>query len=152
MSHNKHNICQYLVMCLKAWELVGFVRSAAVGECKRESDSALRSSRERYTRPLHWSWSRCYSRFALKSCNCVHTGRGESVKRRPGRPASNAVERLVDARLLWRRSIACHVFKGAAKQTRTLILCRQITSRVLVNLMKYLKCERKKLIDGNLTI
>ncbi len=28
---------------------------------------------------------------------CVHTAAGESVKMRPGRPASNSVERFVDA-------------------------------------------------------
>ncbi len=73
---------------------------------------------------------------------CVHTAGGESVKIRPGRPASNAVERFVTARPLWRRSYACLVFKGAAKQTSLLILCT-------VNLMKYFKCESEKLIDGN---
>ncbi len=55
---------------------------------------------------------------------CVHTAAGESVKIGPGR--SNAVERLVAAR----RSNACLVFKGAAEQTRTSILCRLTTSRV----------------------
>ncbi len=35
-----------------------------------------------------------------------------------------------DSWTLWRSSIACNVFKGAAKQTCTLILCRLITSRV----------------------
>ncbi len=61
---------------------------------------------------------------------CVHTAAGESVNIRPGRPTSNAVERFVDALTLWRRSNDCHVFKGAAKQTSTLILCRLTTSRV----------------------
>ncbi len=77
---------------------------------------------------------------------CVHTTAGENVK------MCNAVERSVDALTLLRRSNACHVFKGAAKQTSTLILCRLTTSRVYVNFIKYFKCESKKLIDGNLTI
>ncbi len=62
----------------------------------------------------------------------------------------NAVERSVDALTLLHRSNACHVFKGAAKQTSTLILCRLTTSSVYVNFIKYFKCESKKLIDGNL--